>query len=39
MNAFASVACVVAVSACMSGSTSGIGVLAPFGAVGAFFCR
>ena len=39
MNAFASVMCVVSFSACASGSTSAIGVAAPFGAVGAFFAR
>ena len=37
MNAFASFVCVVAFSVCASGITSGIGVCAPFGAVGAFF--
>ncbi len=39
MNAFASVTCVVAFNVCASGSTSAIGVLAPFGATGAFFVR
>ena len=39
MNALASVACVVALSACASGMSDGIGVAAPFSAVGAFWTR
>ena len=39
MNAFASVMCVVSFSACASGISDGIGVAAPWSAVGAFFVR
>ncbi len=39
MNALASVMCVVSVNFCIIGSTVGIGVAAPFSAVGAFISR
>jgi hypothetical protein len=39
MNAFASVICVVSLSAWASGRRSAIGVCVPLSAVGAFFTR